>query len=133
VGVWEPAFVAFGGLFFWVFDPLYFEGHNFLNYISFVTIFSALDAPIGKIQVLFKHQKQWNLPLRSGMPWALKCYSCNSIATNEQLKDLTHMFCLRIPCYILYKEGFFFYVFTLKYMCHFGMNWKKFNPKKNIK
>jgi hypothetical protein len=26
VGVWEPVFVAFGGLFFWVFDPLYFEG-----------------------------------------------------------------------------------------------------------
>ncbi len=50
-------------------------------------------------------------------------------ATNEQLKDLTHMFCLRIPCYKLYKENLFFYVLTLKYMCHFGMNFKKFNLK----
>ncbi len=51
------------------------------------------------------------------------------IATNEQLKTLTHMFCIQIPCYKLYKEGLFSYVFTLKYMCHFGMNWKKLNLK----
>ncbi len=50
-------------------------------------------------------------------------------ATNEQLKDLTHMICLQIPCYKLYKEGLFSYVFTLKYMCHFGMNLKKLNLK----
>ena len=49
-------------------------------------------------------------------------------ATNEQLKDLTHMFCLQIPCYKLYKQGFISYVFTLKYMCHFGMS-KKLNLK----
>jgi hypothetical protein len=50
-------------------------------------------------------------------------------ATNEQLKDLTHMFCLRIPCYKLYKESLFSYVFTLKYMCDFEMHLKKLNPK----
>jgi hypothetical protein len=50
-------------------------------------------------------------------------------ATNEQLKDLIHMFCLRISCYKLYKKGLFSYVLTLKYMCHFGMNFKKFNQK----
>ncbi len=33
------------------------------------------------------------------------------------------------PCYNLYTEGFFFYVFTLKYMCHFGMSWEKLNLK----
>jgi hypothetical protein len=44
------------------------------------------------------------------------------IVTNEQLKYLTHMFCLQISCYKLYKEGLFSYVLTLKYMCHFGMN-----------
>jgi hypothetical protein len=27
-------------------------------------------------------------------------------ATNEQLKDLIHMFCLRISCYKLYKKRF---------------------------
>ncbi len=54
-----------------------------------------------------------------------KCYSYNSIATNEQLKDLTHIFCFQIPYYKLYKEGLFPYVFALKYMCHFGMSVKK--------
>jgi hypothetical protein len=49
--------------------------------------------------------------------------------TNEQLKDLTHMPCFQISCYKLYKKGLFSYVFTLKYMCHFGMNLKKYNLK----
>jgi hypothetical protein len=48
---------------------------------------------------------------------------------NEQLKDLTHMFCLQIPWYKLYKESLFSYVLTLKYMCHFGMTLKKLNLK----
>jgi hypothetical protein len=74
--------------------------------------------PIGGVQVLFKRQKQLSPPLGFGLPWMLKCSSCNPIATNEQLKDLTHMFCLRIPCYKLYEKGLIFYVFTLKYMCH---------------
>jgi len=60
-------------------------------------------------------------------------YSCNSIAipfaTKKQLKDLTLMFCLQIACYKLYKKDLFSYVFTLKYMCHFGMSSKKFNLK----
>jgi hypothetical protein len=42
--------------------------------------------------------------------------------SKKQLKDFTHMFYLLIPCYKLYKEGVFSYVFTLKYMCYFGMN-----------
>jgi len=60
-------------------------------------------------------------------------YSCNSIAirfaTKKQLKGLTFMFCLQIACYKLYKKDLFSYVFTLKYMCHFGMSSKKFNLK----
>jgi hypothetical protein len=62
----------------------------------------------------------------------LECLSvivATQFATNEHLKYLTHMFCLRIQCYKLYKEGLFFYVFTLKYMCHFGTSLKKFNLK----
>ncbi len=39
------------------------------------------------------------------------------------------MLCFQIPCYQLYNKGLFFYVFTLKYMCHFGTNLKKFNLK----
>jgi hypothetical protein len=83
-------------------------------------ILSALDAPIGGIKSFFRPKKKWSPPFGSSLPWMLKCYSCNSIATNEQLKDLTHMFCLWIPFYKLYKKGLFSYVFTLKYMCHFG-------------
>jgi hypothetical protein len=38
---------------FWVLDPPTLRGHNFFNFISFLIIFNALDAPIGRIQVLF--------------------------------------------------------------------------------
>ncbi len=59
----------------------------------------------------------------------LNAIIATQFATNEQLKDLTHMFCLRISCYKLYKKGLFSYVLTLKYMCQFGMNLKKPNQK----
>jgi hypothetical protein len=29
----------------------------------FLMIFNALNAPIERVQILFKHQKQWNPPL----------------------------------------------------------------------
>jgi hypothetical protein len=41
---------------------------------------------------------------------------------NVQLKDLTHMFGLWISSHKLYKESVFYYVFTLKYMCEFGIS-----------
>jgi hypothetical protein len=65
----------------------------------------------------------------------LKCYNYNSITTNEKLKHLTHMFYFRIPCDKPYKQDLFSYVFTLKYMCHLKINWKKkeFNPKEKHK
>ncbi len=50
-------------------------------------------------------------------------------ATTKQLKDLTHMFCLQISCYKLYKKGLFSYVLILKCLYHFGMNSKKLNLK----
>jgi hypothetical protein len=68
-------------------------------------------------------------------PLDLACLECLNVlivtqfATNEQLKDLTHMFYLRISYYKLYKKGLFSYVLTSKYMCHFGMNLRKLNPK----
>jgi len=50
-------------------------------------------------------------------------------AINVQLKDLTHMFCLWISSHKLYIKNVFYYVFTLKYMCQFGMSSKKFTPQ----
>ncbi len=50
-------------------------------------------------------------------------------ASNEHLKDLTHMLSLRTSCYKLYKEGLFSYVPKLKYMCHFEMSLKKLDLK----
>jgi len=67
VGVWELAFVTFGGLFFEFFDPSILRGHNFINSIPFYTMFCALNMLIGGIQVLFRHQKQWIPPLRSDL------------------------------------------------------------------
>jgi hypothetical protein len=72
-------------------------------------------------------------PFGYDLPWMFKCYNYNSITTNEQLKDLTHMFYLQISCYKLYKKGFFSFVLTLKYMCHLGMSLKKFNLKVKYK
>jgi hypothetical protein len=86
LGVWKPTFVVFGGLFFEFLTPSILRGHNFFNSISFFTIFSALDAPIGGVQVLFRRKKKWSPPLGFGLPLTFKCYSCNSIAINEQLK-----------------------------------------------
>jgi hypothetical protein len=71
--------------------PFILRGHNLL---LFWTIFSALDEPIKGLQKKFRCKKQWSLPLGYNLLRLLKCYKCNSIATSEQSKDLTHMFCL---------------------------------------
>jgi hypothetical protein len=59
----------------------------------------------------------------------LRVIIATQFAINEKLKDFSHMFCLRIPCYKLYKEDLFSYVLTLECMCHFGMSLKKLNQK----
>jgi hypothetical protein len=41
-------------------------------------------------------------------------------SSKVQLKNLTHMFCLPISSYKVYKKDVFFNVFTLKTMCHLG-------------
>ncbi len=48
--------------------PSTLQGHNFFNSIPFFTIFDTLNAPIGGIQVLFKHHKQWSLTFGFGLP-----------------------------------------------------------------
>jgi hypothetical protein len=60
LGVWEPASIALGSLFFY---PLHFGGgHNFFNSISFFKIFSASNAPIGEVQVFFDTKNNKTLP-----------------------------------------------------------------------
>jgi hypothetical protein len=51
--------------FFEFLTPYTLGGHNFLNFIPFLIIFNALKAPIKGVQVLLRHQKQWNAPLQS--------------------------------------------------------------------
>jgi len=48
--------------------PSIFGDNDFFNFISFLMIFSATEALIGQVQVLFGHQKQWNPPSGFGLP-----------------------------------------------------------------
>jgi hypothetical protein len=50
------------------YDKFQYVAMNFLNSILFSTIFSAPDASMGEIQVLFRHQKQRSSPLGSSLP-----------------------------------------------------------------
>ncbi len=124
LGIWEPTFIAFSGLFSEFLTPSTLGSHNFLNFIQFLTIFNAPKALVGGVQVFFRHQRQWSPP--HGLAFE---HLSVIVITQLRLKDLTHMFCLRIPCYKLYKEGLFSHIFTLKYKCHFGMSSKKLNLK----
>jgi hypothetical protein len=59
--------------FFEFLTPFILGGRNFLISNQFSTIVSVSDAPRGRVQVLFGHQKQQSPPFGSGLPWALKC------------------------------------------------------------
>ncbi len=60
--------MLFDGLFFEFLTPFTLGGINFFNSNTFLMIFRAPNAPIGGVQVLFGHGKQWSLPLASGLP-----------------------------------------------------------------
>jgi hypothetical protein len=47
--------------------PFTLRGHNFLNFIPFFTMFKAPNAPIGRVQVLIMHKKQWSRSLGFGL------------------------------------------------------------------
>jgi len=68
LGAWELAFVTLGGFFLKFLTPSTLGGYNFLNSILFSMIFNVPNTPIGGVQVLFGHQKQWNLHLGSSLP-----------------------------------------------------------------
>ncbi len=61
--MWELVFVAFGGFFFEFLTPSTLRGHNFLNSIPFLMIFSAPDAPIKGFKFSLNTQKNGALPL----------------------------------------------------------------------
>jgi hypothetical protein len=86
-GVWELACVVLGGLFFELLTPSTLGGYNFLNSIPFSTIFNALDAPIGRIQVLFGHQKKWSLPLNLAYLEHLNVIIATQLQLNLQLRN----------------------------------------------
>jgi hypothetical protein len=54
--------------------------------------------------------------------WENVFIGVTQFATKKQVKYLTHMLCIWIPCYKLYEEGMLFYVLTLNYMCHFKIS-----------
>jgi len=68
LGVQEPAFVVFGGLFFKFLTLFTVEGHNSLISNPFLMVVSVSDAPRGGVQVLLGHQKQQIPPLGSSLP-----------------------------------------------------------------
>jgi hypothetical protein len=80
VGVWEPAFVTFGGFVFELLTFFILRGHNFFNFILFLTIFITLDAPIGGVQVLFTHKNNGTLPLN------LACFQHLNVIITTQLQ-----------------------------------------------
>jgi hypothetical protein len=79
--------------FFEFFIPSTLGGHNFLNFISFLTIFNAPNALIGMFKVFLDIKNNKAFPLD---PACLECsnvysliglsYNYNSIATKKQLK-----------------------------------------------
>jgi hypothetical protein len=54
--------------FFEVLASSFLGGHNFLNSISFLMSFCALEAPIGGVQIMFGHQEKWNPSFGFGLP-----------------------------------------------------------------
>ncbi len=79
--------------FFEFLTPSTLRGHNFLNSIMFFMIFSASNVPIGEVQVLLT-KNNGALPLDLARLECLSVIVATQFATNEQLKDLTHMLCL---------------------------------------
>jgi hypothetical protein len=49
LGVWELAFVTFGGFFFEFLTPFTLGVHNFFNYIPFLKIFIVPNAPTARV------------------------------------------------------------------------------------
>jgi hypothetical protein len=57
-------------------------------------IFNAPNAPIKRVQVFFDIKNNEALPLDLVCLKCLNVIVATQFATNEQLKDLTHMLCL---------------------------------------
>jgi hypothetical protein len=93
-GVWELVSVHLVVCFFECLASSTLRGHNFFNFIPFLMIFNAPYAPIRRVQILFRHQKNKAHPLDLACLECLSVIIATQFATNEQLKNLIHMFCL---------------------------------------
>jgi hypothetical protein len=60
----------------------------FSSLICFLTIVNVSDVPRGRVQVLFRHQKQQSPPLGSSLPRELKCL----VSSRSTLKATTKCF-----------------------------------------
>jgi hypothetical protein len=67
--------------------PFTLGAHNIFNFISFLTIFSALEAPIGGVQVLFENKNNGALPLDMACPKWLSVIVVVQLQLNLQLKN----------------------------------------------
>jgi hypothetical protein len=105
------------------------KGHNFLNFIPSLTIFSSTKCVNRKGSSFVETPKTMEASLGFSLLWAVKCYNCNSICNEWKTKRFLPYVLSSNPCYKLYKEDLFSYVFTLKCMCHFGMSLQKLNWK----
>ncbi len=63
-------------------------GHNFFNFIPFLIIFSALEVPIGGVQVILRHQKNGDFPLDLAYPKHLSVIVFIQLQLNLQLKKI---------------------------------------------
>jgi len=105
------------------------KGHNFLNFIPSLTIFSSTKCVNRKGSSFVETPKRMEASLGFSLLWVVKCYNCNSICNEWKTKRFLPYVLSSNPCYKLYKEDLFSYVFTLKCMCHFGMSLQKLNWK----
>ncbi len=93
----ESTLLCLGVCFFEFLTPSTFGGCNFFNSNSFLMIFSAPDVSTGRVQVLFKHQKQWSLPLNLACPECLNvrspailCYTKSKYSQTEKNKKKSY-------------------------------------------
>jgi hypothetical protein len=67
--------------------PFILKCHNFLNFILFLTIFNALDAPIGMVQICLNTKNNGALLLDLAYFEFFNVIIAIQFATNQQLKD----------------------------------------------
>ncbi len=76
-----------GLLFFEFLTPSTLGGHNIINFISFLMIFSALEVPIGKVQVFSYTKKNGTFPLDMACLEYLNVIVATQLQLNLQVRN----------------------------------------------